>query len=106
MTSTPKFAIRFLIVALMILILVVTPLALLLTWMPFHDVLDYERFGLCDGFNTAEACDEYVTQTVVFWRMYFPQTVQILFLPCMAAYLLIELTVWLIVNLKSKLAKH
>lgn len=90
-----KFAVRFIMVALMILMFIVTPLALFLTWSPFHDLMDYERFGLCDGLTTAEDCEEYATQTVVFWQMYFPSVAQVLFLPAMVVYLLIELLLWL-----------
>lgn len=106
MTPTKQFAIRCTIFTLIIVIFIVTPLALFLTTSPFHDIMDYERWGLCDGLTTAEDCDEYVTQSVLFWRHNFPLVLEVVFLPLLAVYLLIELLVYIFWKLKSKFVNH
>lgn len=72
-----------LIVIACIAALIAAPLAMWAS-LPPPDVMDFERWGWCDGFSTAEACDDYVTSGMVFrhfWWLCFGAVFPFLLIP-------------------------
>lgn len=58
-------------VAALLALLAAAVLSVPASFGPFNDVADYERWGWCEGFATAEECEDGVTGGMVYrhWLM-------------------------------------